>query len=326
MYLGAAVVDVADELSPGGPPLALFPFVAALALAVVLWAVGPRLPHAVLGSAAPIGATLIAIAMSGLVDRPNAGAILYIWPVIWMSFFFGRRGAVFIVAWIAVAQAVAVVWLPGSFEHLDLWIDTVVGTGVLAVVIQVLGARNRELMAVLAAEARVDPLTGLLNRRGFDERSPLELARAVRNGDSVAIVIFDLDGFKLVNDDYGHEAGDRALEVVGRTLCGHARATDLIARTGGDEFVALLPTAEETDAFEFAERIRATLLSTHEAGLPPVRLSAGVAAAQAPTELAPLLRAADTALYAAKRNGRDRSGVASAEDSRIARGRLGLTR
>ena len=99
-------------------------------------------------------------------------------------------------------------------------------------------------MARLAEEARVDKLTGVLNRRGFEEHAAIELERARREGYSVAASTFDIDYFKRVNDEWGHEAGDRVLEHLGEVLRAETRGADIVARLGGEEFVAFLPRAD----------------------------------------------------------------------------------
>ena len=120
---------------------------------------------------------------------------------------------------------------------------------------------------------------------------------------------FDIDRFKRVNDEFGHEIGDRVLEHLGAVLTAETRATDVVGRMRGEEFVVLLPGYPDHDTQAFAERVRARFA---EAGpLPRVTLSAGVSSAVAPPAGALLIAESDAALYAAKRAGRDRTVVAS---------------
>ena len=156
-----------------------------------------------------------------------------------------------------------------------------------------------------------DPLTGLANRRLFDQRLREELARVERYNQPLALMLLDLDGLKSVNDAGGHEAGDNALRAVARTLQHTCRSTDLAARIGGDEFLVLAPNITESAARTLAERIRETL--TVEASwvstrLPPLTLSIGIADTRCVRELQPdrLYTAADHALYQAKQSGKDR--------------------
>jgi diguanylate cyclase (GGDEF)-like protein len=119
-------------------------------------------------------------------------------------------------------------------------------------------------------------------------------------------VTLDLDHFKRVNDERGHEAGDRALAMVGRVIADHVRGADLAARWGGEEFVVVLPGADAAAARAFAERVRGAVADSRDG----LTLSAGVAVTTGPPDPRALLGAADAALYAAKRAGRDRTVVA----------------
>jgi diguanylate cyclase (GGDEF)-like protein len=229
------------------------------------------------------------------------------WPVLWSTFFFGRRGAAWILACVGVAHAATLLSLPAVSSYPGRWIDVMVVVAVLAAVVLTLIKRNDELLARLADEARTDALTGLLNRRGFDERASVELARARREGDSLAIVAFDIDCFKCVNDEWGHDMGDRVLMQLGELLELESRDIDVTARIGGEEFVVLLPGADGAGAEGFAGRVRAALARLGSAELPRVRASAGIHAELAPLDIESMLQRADTALYVAKRGGRDRA-------------------
>jgi diguanylate cyclase (GGDEF)-like protein len=157
-----------------------------------------------------------------------------------------------------------------------------------------------------ARESRRDALTGLPNRRAFEERLPIELARAARSGHPLALVLLDLDGFKGVNDRLGHPAGDEVLRGVGRIL-EEARAADDCFRIGGDEFAILMPETEAVDARTAAERVTDQVRS---AGLGDGRIGAsfGVAASTNRDSVA-LLAAADRVLLAAKNRLHGRRGV-----------------
>lgn len=164
-------------------------------------------------------------------------------------------------------------------------------------------------LAALAGLARTDALTGLANRRAFDEALEREVARAERSGAPLALLAVDLDRFKQVNDVHGHAAGDAALVAAAGRARAALREGDLLARVGGEELAALLPGAGLADAREAGERVRAAVAAAPvEAGGASFRLtiSVGVAVLAPGEEGAALQARADGRLYAAKQGGRDR--------------------
>jgi diguanylate cyclase (GGDEF)-like protein len=170
--------------------------------------------------------------------------------------------------------------------------------------------------------ALVDPLTGVANRRGFLAEAERVLARA-RHGDRpVALLVFDLDRFKSVNDSFGHQAGDSLLQAFAAMLASEIRPADRIGRIGGEEFAALLPETDLAAAADAAERLRraATQIRIPVAGRwLTMTTSVGVAAASQGASLSALVAAADAALYRAKANGRDRVECAAAALPRVLR-------
>lgn len=169
-----------------------------------------------------------------------------------------------------------------------------------------LSLRNTWLLSEVERLATRDGLTGLANRRLFEESLEREVARAQRRGSPVALVALDVDHFKEVNDTLGHPAGDAVLREVGRALTENTKASDLPARYGGDEFVVLLPDCSGLDAVTVAERLRSEVA----ARMTTVKVSVSAGAAALPENAddgTGLVAAADAALYEAKRAGRDRS-------------------
>jgi diguanylate cyclase (GGDEF)-like protein len=311
MYGGATVIDAVEAAIPGGQTFSLVPGIGALVLVALLVAVGPRLPLPAMVALGPLGVAGIALAL-GTTSGTTDGAILYSWPVLWEAYFFGRRGTILIVLCVGVAHALALIAMPDGAGNLDRWIDVMASVTVIGAVVEILASRNRMLVERISGEARVDELTGLLNRRGFEERSRAELAHARRERTSLAVVCFDLDFFKRVNDEFGHEVGDLVLTNLSECFRREARQIDVVARMGGEEFVALLPGASLEEARSFAERIRVALQRSAPDGVPRVTASAGAAATVAPARLEDLVKAADMALYGAKAQGRNRTVLARA--------------
>jgi diguanylate cyclase (GGDEF)-like protein len=150
----------------------------------------------------------------------------------------------------------------------------------------------------VGAMARTDDLTGVANRRAWDQELRRELDRAVRSGLDLCVALIDLDHFKAFNDEHGHQAGDRLLKAAAASWQGVLRKTDLLARYGGEEFVVLLPDCGLDDAMLIAERLRTAQ--------PEGTCSVGVAAWDFRESTTELIARADRALYAAKEGGRNR--------------------
>jgi len=188
----------------------------------------------------------------------------------------------------------------GSFALLVL-----VALGFARPIINTLGDFRR-----VASQATTDSLTGLANRRSFDDELALEWRRAERIGDPLALVLVDLDNFKSINDGRGHQAGDAVLRRVGAILDSGARSADLAARYGGEEFALLAPETDLLGATKLADRLRADLeAATIELpGGEALSLTASFGVAVKGTLERPeqLIAAADEALYEAKRNGKNR--------------------
>lgn len=163
----------------------------------------------------------------------------------------------------------------------------------------------------LGSSATHDPLTGLLNRRTFEEQLHSAMLRVQRHGDPIGVAMIDVDHFKRVNDTHGHHAGDLVLQRVASLLREAVRRTDLVGRWGGEEFTLVFPSEGPDATATYVERVRATVASSpialpHGATV-SVTLSAGVAfSPQDGTDAAGLIRIADARLLAAKRAGRNR--------------------
>jgi diguanylate cyclase (GGDEF)-like protein len=165
---------------------------------------------------------------------------------------------------------------------------------------------SSELVAIVEAQSLHDHVSGALNRRGIDQRLALELVRAERNGDQLAIALIDIDHFKQINDTAGHAAGDAALRQVVEVISSRLRSYDFFGRYGGDEFLLVLPQTSCDDALRIAERMERAVsgLAVPRFGL-PITLSIGLTFATPRETAISMLARADVALYNAKRAGRN---------------------
>jgi diguanylate cyclase (GGDEF)-like protein len=159
------------------------------------------------------------------------------------------------------------------------------------------------LLTRLESIARTDELTGLPNRRAWQEALPRELTRAARSDEPLCVAMLDLDHFKAYNDARGHQAGDGLLKEVAAAWSAELRGTDILARYGGEEFAVALPSCPLERAREVVERLRAVTPGGQSC-------SAGIAVWEAAESAAQLVGRADNALYEAKRAGRNRTIVA----------------
>jgi diguanylate cyclase (GGDEF)-like protein len=281
------------------------------AMAAMLAAGGERLPlwtpHVWL--AWGTGMVSLALLFNGERNGGAAGGdeMYYLWVVLLAAYYLGRAGTAAQVALIAAAYTVTLVAIdPGPIGP-SRWLTTVGLAIGSAVVVRLLSERVERLLAELRLAASTDPLTGLQNRRAFEERLAEELARARRTGEAFGLVLADVDHFKQLNDRHGHASGDEALIELGRQLRAEMRAVDTVARIGGDEFAILLPATDADGAGGAAARIAA--LVGGSGAMPTV--SAG-SAAYGPDgrTIDDLMRAADARLYASKRRGEPRGAAA----------------
>ena len=211
--------------------------------------------------------------------------------------------------------------LQGDFAEFDLGIliTVVVAVNVVLAVFAVptvLLARRFMMHAQLLEKSRIDTKTGLLNSSTWETEATAEIARAIRTRSPLALALVDIDHFKAVNDTYGHLVGDKALRAVTDALRGQLRAYDLAGRFGGEEFAILLPHTHQANALTIAERLRTRIAAMSipvddddESG-PSVRLTVSIGVTvldDDSRELTDLLADADTALYYAKENGRNKT-------------------
>ena len=262
-------------------------------------------------------ATAIATAAAyGWGTESAYGPLPYVWVAVFAFYFFTRGAALVHLALMAAAYAVALVLEDPAENPLDGWIATVATLLIVGLFVSMVRDHIAALIRRLSDAAHSDHLTGLLNRRGFQNVFDTELERARRADQELSLIVGDLDRFKRVNDAHGHAAGDEVLTRVAAAIAGAKRGFDSAARVGGEEFAVLAPDCDEHGAFMLAERIRAEVHEALVARDPGTSLTISFGISTFPLHgqsADALLRTADQALYAAKRLGRNRSVISSAE-------------
>jgi diguanylate cyclase (GGDEF)-like protein len=215
-----------------------------------------------------------------------------------------------------IVRPLALASLEGAYESYDTFYRSLYWTTALfshavfslLIALTLLTAEALDIIRTLRSETLTDPLSGLLNRRGFDSRAILLIDECEASGLPISLVVADLDRFKALNDQHGHAAGDRVIANFGARLRQVAGDHAIAGRLGGEEFSVLLPAVDAAAARLFAEGVRTLLSASAIDGLPPdlrVTGSFGVASRAEGEILEDLTRRADEALYLAKRAGRD---------------------
>jgi diguanylate cyclase (GGDEF)-like protein/putative nucleotidyltransferase with HDIG domain len=287
----------------------------AVVSAIAMFFLAARLPDRLMTWILAFGTLLVTLGVISAQETSAVYALFYVWVGFEAFFFLPRRHAVAHMAFVAVAYAVALSLAggaaPDAAARWMMTLGTVVMVGVLA---GALHDRAERLIDRLADAARTDALTGLLNRRGFEERIAAELERAKRSGQPVTVVVGDLDHFKSINDRFGHRVGDLTLQRFAGVASDVKRRIDDLARIGGEEFALVLPESDEHGGFLVAERLRRAVREDGLADDASVTVSFGVASCpRHATTSDQLLHCADQALYLAKQLGRDRSVIFSEE-------------
>lgn len=259
----------------------------ATAMAMAMWWAGDRLPGGLQHAQAASACVAVTVALLCAHHSAAAFAVasMYVLTTVFAASFFAPRALAAYLACQAAASG-AVLLTSGLAAAPAAWV-VLMGTASTA------GVTVNHLANRLRSAAATDPLTGLPNRRAVERVIVRELARANRHGEPLALAVIDLDDFKEVNDRLGHAAGDRLLVEVTAAWSCELRAGDVLARFGGDEFVAVLPGASPQQARAVIDRWR------HAHAQP---FSAGIAGAGPTTPIDELLRLADDACYQAKRH------------------------
>jgi diguanylate cyclase (GGDEF)-like protein len=311
MFAFAALLSPLTLAVPHGPDYNIAGIVGvtvvAALIAVLLLIRNTRLSNGGAHAVVAIGSLLTTAVIYFTAGLPNAATLFFVWIVLFAFYFFELRAAA---AHLTFVLALYVVNALLTDSPYSLAANAIGTAGALVGAAAIVGALRRRidyLLAKLVETARTDELTGLPNRRAFNEELARACARAARSSDPLSLCALDLDHFKNVNDRFGHQVGDEVLAKTAEVLRATLREGDVAARFGGEEFVALLPVTDSATAHAVAERIRAAIAAA------PVRPGLGVtvsigtasATAAADHDASDLVRRADRALYAAKRAGRD---------------------
>jgi diguanylate cyclase (GGDEF)-like protein len=326
LYLAGAVVGGLSLLvtSPAGRNDLVLGVMSAVALllAVTLFVVYRRTPMWGFQVATAIGSLMIAAATAGGSAGAEGGyGVFYVWVVLLAFLFFRFPAAIAQTAFAAGAYAVVLVARDSEFAF-NYVIGLVAVSGAAGAIVGLLRTRVETLAMNLTSQANTDPVTAIANRRSFESRLDFELMVADEAVRSLSLVICDLDRFKTVNDQLGHEEGDDALRRAAAAIVAAVRSIDIVFRLGGEEFVVLLPNTDTLEAYAVAERIRVSIQDEFADYSVPVTVSCGLGTRRkGGFDRKQLLRAADKALYRAKGAGRNRSVAYDPEfgDSDIAR-------
>ncbi len=317
--LAGTLIALLAVMPPRGPemePLGLLAVaVGAAALAAIALVGYDRIPLWGFHAGTVLATVLATAAIYFWGDHAPYGPLPYLWITIYAFYFFALPAALVHMAVLGALFGIELGSRDLEWTPIDSWVATVGTLTVAGLVVAVIRDRLIGLISNLTDAARSDPLTRLLNRRGFEEAFDVEIERARRADRGLSVIVGDLDRFKDVNDRLGHAAGDEVLRRVGATIAATKRSWDVAARIGGEEFALLAPDTDEHGAYVLAERLRVEIEQTFEpAGAGPLTASFGIVSFPIHGQTgAALLRAADQALYAAKRLGRNRAVISSAE-------------
>ncbi len=284
---GAAVMLLTSHWPRDAVVTTLVVMAIALIATLVRRLVGERRPLWTLQVDAALATGLVSVVLAVAPYGYNTFAIFYVWIALYSSLYFSRRQAALQIVLVAGAYGLVLANGPAVDQPAASWI-AVVGTCVT------FAGLTSTLVNVLRTTARQDPLTGVANRRVFDERLAEEIERARRSRAALSVIALDVDDFKGVNDRRGHPAGDRTLVrlVEGWRAC-LRRATDFLARLGGDEFAAIVIDADVDQVRQLVERLGAVTADGATA-------SVGTATWDGAESAEDLFRRADAAMFQAK--------------------------
>lgn len=289
-------VSLAVEHNPSTHlSLALASLVVAYSVTAALIVFPNLVPVSMFPYLTALGTVLITVIAYADGSVGNAFSLLYVWVALYSFYFYGLRTALLETVLVSAAAAAGPFFRTGTAAPFSLWLLTT-GTSVVG------GLAIRQLVMQVRRLANRDELTGLYTRRRLQEELVRDLRRAERSGETLSLLMIDLDNFKEFNDYGGHLEGDRHLREAARRWTEELRAADLLARFGGEEFIVLMPSCSLEEAVLVADRLR---------GLTPngQTASAGAVSWDGSEDALGLIARADSALYRAKVEGRDRTVV-----------------
>ncbi|MBU1236073.1 MAG: GGDEF domain-containing protein [Gammaproteobacteria bacterium] len=263
-----------------------------------------KLPERAVFVASVVAMLMIFVANILIADVSLRLYVLYVLPLLAIGMHSSRRSLYFAGAlWVLFLEAV-------SFAYFGLSIGSLAGNLVMESVVVVLclsvADTARESYLRMLDLARTDDLTGLLNRRAFVRAAALEIERQARYGGEFSIILLDLDGFKELNDTYGHFIGDAALRTLAEAIRNSTRRSDVVARIGGDEFVVLMPNTPMAACAVICGQLRSAVADGMKDSGYAITASIGSVTFEHPPEsVEAALQRADEAMYRAKHNGGD---------------------
>ncbi|MFI7540465.1 GGDEF domain-containing protein [Actinoplanes sp. NPDC049599] len=279
-------------------------------IGVVCWRRPAVLPRAFWFLAPPVATMVVAGLNFATHDASTGAQLFYLWPILYTANFLSRRVLYANLVLVFAGDAATVFAVLGTQKGASDWVAMVLAMTMAATVVQSLRIRADRLRDVLEQQAHADHLTGLANRRYFDEALAAAGGWAHRTDGSLALLTIDLDHFKAINDTFGHAEGDRVLRAVADALRRVAGDSGVAARLGGDEFVLLLRMGRRA-AVGVADALRAAIADRHDLPGGPPGVSIGLAVLPGDVRtVADLVAASDAALYQAKTSGRGRVSVA----------------
>jgi diguanylate cyclase (GGDEF)-like protein len=327
LWAGGAAMSFLVALFPHSPALNVMGYLVvgvigtATALLLFVWA--DRVPVWALHILGVLGTTLVTLCIYFSGEHAGGPAtdneMLYVWVAVFGAYFMTTRQLALQMLWVAACYSVVLSLSSDNSALFARWAETLGTLMLVCLLVLALRRRISQLVERLAEAASTDSLTGLKNRRGFEQCFGTEVERASRHGRPLSVIVCDLDHFKVVNDRLGHPAGDAALVRVGELMRAEVRRIDHVARTGGEEFALILPETDSAVSFRLAERLRLQIEETFARTPVPLSMSFGVATfPEHGRSVGELVASADVALYAAKELGRNRTVLFSEEITSMA--------